>query len=187
MIIDYVTGEPVPDVGAEANRQAVERVLVEEKGFARSDIKVDWPVRFSVAGHTYESAVDLLVFTGKQPFLVIKCAAGSLDSRKQEAVSAARILFDSVVPYAAASDGKDALVFDSVSAKQIGCGMEALPDVHTAGKRIENRAPVKLPEKRLEKERLIFRSYDSMNVNVGRRRSQGPPAGKGAGNDESGH
>ena len=40
-LIDYITGKEVPNVGAEENRQAIERFLVEEKGFAREDIAVD--------------------------------------------------------------------------------------------------------------------------------------------------
>lgn len=166
MITDYVTGKQIPDVGSEANRQAVERVLVDEKGFSRSDIEVDMPVSFAAAGEKYLSAVDLVVFADRKPFMVIKCAAGSLDSRKMEAVAAARILFDSVVPFAAASDGQTALVFDGVTAKQIGEGMDAVPDAQKAGEMLKTAEPVFLSEKRLEKERIIFRSYDNMNVNV---------------------
>lgn len=173
IIKDYVTGESIPDVGAEANRQAVERLLVEEKGYSPSDIAVGMPVSFVAAGEEYCSEVDLVVFSGKKPFMVIKCAAGSLDSRKTEAVAAARILFDKVVPYSAASDGQTALIFDSVTAKQIGEGLAALPDAQKAREMLKTAEPTSLPEKRLEKERIIFRSYDSMNVNVARRKNTG--------------
>ncbi|MFW6081127.1 MAG: type I restriction enzyme HsdR N-terminal domain-containing protein [Desulfosalsimonas sp.] len=173
MITDYVTGKRIPDVGAEANRQAVERVLVEQKGYSASDIAVGMPVEFAAAGSRYASAVDLVVFADSRPFMVIKCAAGSLDSRKKEAVAAARILFDSVVPFAAASDGQTALVFDAVSGKQTGQGMDALPDSKTAIKMIKKIEPFFLPENRLEKERIIFRSYDIMNVNVCRPENPG--------------
>lgn len=166
IITDYVTGKSVPDVGAEANRQALERVLIDEKGYARSDIVVDMPVAFVAAGETYSSTVDLVVFAEKKPFMVIKCAAGSLDSRKKEAVAAARILFDSVVPFAAASDGHTALVFDAATSKQVGEGLEALPEAQKAKQIVSNAGQFFLPEKRLEKERIIFRSYDIMNVNV---------------------
>ena len=35
---DYVTGKEIPNIGAEQNRQAVERFLVEKKGFSKQDI-----------------------------------------------------------------------------------------------------------------------------------------------------
>ena len=40
-VVDYITGKTKPDTGAEANRQKVERRLVEEKGYAKSEIEVD--------------------------------------------------------------------------------------------------------------------------------------------------
>jgi hypothetical protein len=162
-ITDYLTGKTLANVGAEANRQAVERLLVEQKGFLPKDIAVNLPLRFTVAGHPYETALDLVVLVETRPFMVIKCAAGSLDSRQKEVVAAARILLpDNIVPYAAASDGQTALVYDAVSGKQIGQGADAL----SAARLLQENPPVALPEKRREKEYLIFRSYDMMNVNV---------------------
>ena len=35
MITYFIKGEMVPDIGAEANRQDVERFLVNEKGFSK--------------------------------------------------------------------------------------------------------------------------------------------------------
>ena len=35
MVVDFVTGEQVPDMGAEANRQAVERILVNRLGYEK--------------------------------------------------------------------------------------------------------------------------------------------------------
>ena len=40
-LIDFISGRTVPNTGAEEHRQAVERFLVEQKGFARGDIEVD--------------------------------------------------------------------------------------------------------------------------------------------------
>ena len=41
LITDYITGKEVPNIGAEENRQALERFLVEEKGYFKEDIEVD--------------------------------------------------------------------------------------------------------------------------------------------------
>ena len=37
MITDFVTGKDLPNVGAEVNRQAIERFLVEQKGYLYRD------------------------------------------------------------------------------------------------------------------------------------------------------
>jgi hypothetical protein len=47
-VIDYITGIEKPNRGAEANRQEMERVLVELKGYDRSDIEVDAPIAFEL-------------------------------------------------------------------------------------------------------------------------------------------
>ena len=61
-VIDFITGKEVPDMGAEANRQAVEKLLVEEKGYLKSDIEVDVDMVFTIGGgEPYRSQVDLVV------------------------------------------------------------------------------------------------------------------------------
>jgi hypothetical protein len=61
MITDFVTDRQVPNVGAEENRQVVEKLLVEQKGYLKEDIKVDVDIAITVAGEPYNSQVDLVV------------------------------------------------------------------------------------------------------------------------------
>lgn len=168
-ISDYITGERVPMVGSEENRQLVEKLLVDEKGFKREDVAVDVPISFEVAGEIYRSTVDLVVSVAGRPLMVIKCAAGSLGSREREAVSAARLLAPAPLPLAAVSDGRTATVLDAVSGKILGEGLDA---IYARSELVSIYASVStapLAAARLEKEKLVFRSYDSMNINVARR------------------
>jgi hypothetical protein len=63
MIIDYVTGKAIPNVGAEENRQMVERFLVNEKGYSKADIEVDvdleMPAKRTVLKSTLWSALTM--------------------------------------------------------------------------------------------------------------------------------
>ena len=97
-IIDFITGKDVPNIGAEEHRQAVERFLVEQKGFLKEDIEVDADIEMRVGGEPYRSQVDLVVSAdgGKTRFMAIRCAAGSLGSREREIVAAARLLTTAV-------------------------------------------------------------------------------------------
>jgi hypothetical protein len=164
VITDFVTGKPVLDVGCEANRQAVEKYLV-QRGYARTDIAVDMEVSLTVAGEPYRTKLDLVVFVDSRAVMVIKCAAGSLGSREREVVYAARVMQDSPVPIAVASDGKTALVFDAIARKPIGQGLEAIPSPAAARSIIENTKDIFLPADRTEREKIIFRSYDIIDVN----------------------
>jgi hypothetical protein len=171
MIRDYVTGREVPNVGAEENRQAVEAFLVEQKGYQKEDIKVDVDIVVTVAGERYHSQVDLVVCAdgGKIDLMVIKCAAGSLGSRERESIAAARLLAEYQIPWAVVSDGKTATVLDTVTAKKVGQGLDAIPSKEEALTRLKSVTPVGFPAERREREKLIFRTYDIENVNVQRK------------------
>ncbi len=166
VITDFITGKTVIDVGPEANRQAVEKYLVTEKGYAKTDILVDMALLLEVSGKPYHTKLDLVVFVDKKMFMVIKCAAGSLGSREREVVYAARIAGEHPIPVAVASDGHTALVFDAISRRFIGEGLDAIPSPETARTMLAKKEPVPLPDDRREKEKIIFRSYDIMNVNT---------------------
>jgi len=164
-IIDYITGRAVANVGAEANRQQVERLLIESKGYGREDVLVDAPIDVTIGDEVYRSTVDLVVRIGDRPVMAIKCAAGSLGSREREIVSAARLYGTTPIPLAVVSDGVDITVLDVTTGKKQGHGMDAIPHRDAAAALAEDAPPPMAPERRA-REGLIFRSYDAMNVNV---------------------
>ena len=162
-IKDYITGKKVPVVGSEFNRQEVEQYLVEVLGWEKSDVEVDRKVEFTAAGEPWSSKVDLVVSLKGSPVMLIKCAAGSLGSREKEAVSAARIACELPIPLSVVSDGNTAIVMNTLTGKKIAEGISAIP---TPQKAAELAVPTEpLTEKNLERARIVFRSYDSMNIN----------------------
>ena len=172
MITDFVTGKEIPNVGAEENRQMVERYLVAEKGFSKEDIEVDVDIELTVAGEPYRSQIDLVVSVddeyGPTRFMAIKCAAASLGSREREILAASRLLAENQLPYSVVSDGKTAIVLDTVSGKKLGEGLNAILSKTEAREKLKEIKPVPFPIEKREREKLIFRSFDSMNVNVSR-------------------
>ena len=170
MITDFITGREIPNIGAEENRQAVAQYLVNEKGYSKDDIELDVKIEFTVGGEDYHSQIDLVVKKAddSRRIMVIKCAAGSLGSREREILAAARLLEDYQIPYAIVSDGQSAIVLDTVSGKKLGEGLAAIPSRETAIDMLNNYEAVRLSVERLEREKLIFRTYDRENVNVQR-------------------
>jgi hypothetical protein len=170
MLTDFVTGRQVPNVGAEENRQELEKFLVERRGYRKEDIEVDVDMAITVAGEPYHSQVDLVVSAdgGKTRLMVIKCAAGSLGSREREIIAAARLLDEYQIPWAVVSDGKTAIVLDTISGKKVGDGLDAIPSRQEAIGRLKSFKPVDFPKDRREREKLVFRTYDIENVNVQR-------------------
>ena len=118
IIVDFITGQPVANMGAEANRQQVERYLIEINGYRREEVMVDAPIDVEIDGEVYRSVVDLVVQIGSRPLIALKCAAGSLGSREREIVSAARLYGTSPLPLAVVSDGSGAIVLDAATGKK---------------------------------------------------------------------
>jgi hypothetical protein len=172
MITDFVTGKEIPNVGAEENRQAVERFLVNQKGFSKEDVAVDVDIDITVAGEPYHSQIDLVVSVdagyGSTRLMAIKCAAASLGSREREILAAARLLAENQLPFSVVSDGKTAIVLDTVTGKKLGEGLNAIPSKAQALEKLKEIKRLPFPKEKREREKLIFRSFDSMNVNVGR-------------------
>lgn len=163
---DFVTGRTVGDIGAERNRQAVERFLVNAKGFAKRDIAVDCPIQLTVQGETYRSRIDLVVSVDGVGFMAIKCPAGSLGSWEREITAAARLIGRRQMPLAVVCDGAQAVVIDTVSGRRIGQTMAAIPSKTAAREYLQATPLQPLAAERREREALIFRSYDMLRVNV---------------------
>jgi hypothetical protein len=168
-LTDFVTGRLVPNIGAEENRQLLERYLVERKGYAREGIEVDVPIEMVIAGERYRSAVDLVAGVGGRRLVAFRCAAGSIGTYEREILAAARLLNDYQIPWAVASDGRDAVVLDTASGRRVVGGLEAIP----ARAELEANLPAlefkTLPPDRRQREQLIFRTYDRDGVNRARR------------------
>ncbi len=158
-LTDFITGRSIPNQGAEENRQAVERLLVEVKGYNREEIEVDARIRMEVEGECFSSTVDLAVFVNGSRYMIIKCAAGSLSSREREVIAAARLIEDYQIPVSVASDGESALVWDTVSGDLIGEGLDAIPPKSAAAAVFDPGNTVPLEEKRRRRQMLIYRTY----------------------------
>jgi hypothetical protein len=170
MITDFVTGKDLPNIGAEENRQVIERFLIEQKGYLKEDLQIDADIEMKVAGEIYRSQLDLVISAdgGKTRFMAIRCVAGSLGSREREIVAAARLLDNYQIPFSIVSNGQTAIVLDTVSGKKTGEGMDAIPSKEEALEKLESLELLPFPKDRLEREKLIFRTFDSENVNVQR-------------------
>ena len=175
MLTDYVTGNEVPNIGAEENRQRVERFLVDTKGYSKNDIEVDADLKFTIGEEELYSNVDLAVRVQGKRFMVLKCVPGSLVSRQRETLAAARLLDVYQIPFSVVTDGKDAELLDTVTGEVLEEGMDAIPSREEAIERMKGIKLQPFPQERLEREKIIFRSYDEMNINVQRKLKRREP------------
>jgi hypothetical protein len=164
-LTDYVTGRTVPNMGAEENRQAVERFLVERKGFAKEDIEVGPQIELVLPDGTYRSRLDLVVRVDGAAVMVITCAAGALGSWERQTLAAARLMGEMQVPCAVVSDGRTASVLDTLGGGRLGDALDSIPSKHDARQILKSAGRRPFPAERRERESLIFRTYDRDRVN----------------------
>jgi len=169
MLTDYVTGQEIPNIGAEENRQRVERFLVETKGYKKDDIEVDADLRFSIGDEEVHSNVDLVVRIQEKRFMVLRCVPGSLVSRQRETLAAARLLDVYQIPFSVVTDGEDAQLLETTTGSVLAQGMDVIPSKEEAVQRMKEIEFQPFPQEKMERERIIFRSYDEMNINVQRK------------------
>jgi len=174
-ITDFITGRKIPNVGSEMNRQAVERFLVEEKEFSRENIKVDTDIYLDISGEVYHSQIDLIICIDEKNCMLFKCCSGSIGSHEREALSAARLVDKYQIPLSVISDGKSAIILDTISGKKLSEGLETIPSKRELQKLLKTIKFTAYPEEKKEREKLIFRSYDEMSVNIARKQSGSHP------------
>ena len=156
-----------PISGRRKNRQAVERFLVEQKGFDRDDIAVDAPIELNIAGEVYRSRIDLVVRVAGKRFMCIKCAAGSLGSRGAGDRCRSPASGPLPDPLCRGLRWKDRpRDGDRLRKKRSARGLTAIPAKDEAHAAPGRHAPLPpSPRSGATGESLIFRSYDSMDVN----------------------
>lgn len=160
VITDYLTGREIEETTYEEFRQALARMLVEEKGYPRERLLGKAELRFPVDGRDYVRVVDLAVHDeAGRPVLCLFFCSGMVASYHREAVAGARLYPGGPAPFAAVTDTKDAVLLSAADGSVLKEGMSALP-VYDHLLELARKHPVEpLSGDRLEKERRILYTY----------------------------
>jgi len=111
VIRDYLTGEDVEETSYEEFRQALARLLVEERGYPKGQLRAKAGVCFPANGKDYTRMVDLVAEgAAGAPLLVVIFCSGEPGSYIRETLAAARLLCDAPVPLALITDTREALL-----------------------------------------------------------------------------
>lgn len=127
-LVDFVTGEPLVDTDDERYRQKLARLLVEERGFAKSELTMRRRIETLFAKQFVASKIDIVVSIADQRVLVVRYGPGSLVTRERPAIAAARVLEENqLIPLAVVTNGEDAELLDSRTGKVLETGLGAIP------------------------------------------------------------
>ena len=134
---DYLTGEDLPDTDDERFRQQLERMMVEEKGYAREDLEPRLSIETTFNKTYVCSIIDLTVSVEGKRLFVLRYGPGSLVTREKSALAAARVLDRNYcIPLSIVTNGRDAELLETGTGKVIDTGLDAIPDRELAGRLI---------------------------------------------------
>lgn len=165
-ITDFITGQSVKNIGPEASRQIFEKFLVQDKGWAKKDIKVDEKIIVQFKSKNYISKIDLIIFCNNKAFMAVTCVAGSIASYEREILSGARLIFNYQIPFAVSTDARDAVIMDTITGKKYGQGLNTIPSREKAFEMVKSLEYQPFDENRKEREMIIYRSFNMDKINL---------------------
>ena len=160
-----------------AVRKIAEEMLLGEKRYLPGDIRKNVVFDVVLGSETAKSSVDFLISVDGMIAMVIKCAAGSLNSRERHVVAAARVLGDFQIPVAVVMDPMNAVVLDGVTGKMTGEGFEAIPKKEQIRRMLSGISLVPLPPEKAEREKRVLLAFDAIRCCIPRGADGGVPLG----------
>ena len=92
VITDYLSGQEIMDTTYEDLRQALARMLVEDRQYPRQCLRAKYAIDYAVDGESQSTVLDLAVFSPEgAPMLALVFCPGEVGTFVRESVAAARI------------------------------------------------------------------------------------------------
>jgi len=103
--------------------------------------------------------IELLVYVDDKPALLVKCVRGNMATRERPSLALARLLYESLIPFAIVTTEREAVVFDTMTGKTVGRGYRAFPSPEEAEQRFQHSRDFQVPPAQREREKRILHTY----------------------------
>ncbi len=127
-LVDFITGETLPDTHDERYRQKLARILIESKGYLASEIRTRCNLLVRAGEKSAIVKVDFAVAIEKKICMIVKYGPGSLLTRHRSAIAASRLLTSYQIPLVVVTNGEDADILDGSSGEVIFKELVNIPD-----------------------------------------------------------
>lgn len=163
VITDYISGEEIMDTTYEDLRQALARMLVEDKKYPRSCVRPKYAIRYEIDGQQQEAVIDIAVFSEDGvPLLALFFCPGEIGTFIRESLAAARVHIPAPFPLVAVTDSMDLVLVTAGGGQELGQGFYALPLWSALESTAMDHVLAPLPLQRLEGERRILFAYGGL-------------------------
>ena len=124
---DFITGETIPDTHDERYRQKIARLLINNKGYQKYDIKPRKELPVQAGENRAVIKIDFLINLLDKVCMIVKFGPGSIVTRRRPLLAASRILTPYQIPIAVVTNGEDAEVLEGASGRVMSHGLETIP------------------------------------------------------------
>jgi len=159
-LIDFVTGETIPDTHDERYRQQLARLLVEHKGYFKNQIQPRFELRVAAENKQAILKIDFVVHLSQRICMILKYGPGSLVTRHRPALAASRLVAPYQVPIAVVTNGEDADILEGATGKIISSGLESIPVQAELVRRAEKTDFDPISPKQAEMESRILYAFE---------------------------
>lgn len=126
-IDDLITGEIIKDTHDERYRQKIARLLVDRKGYLKSDIEPRKSLLVQAGDNRAIIKIDFLITLSDRLCMIIKYGPGSLVTRHRPVLAASRVVAPYQIPIAVVTNGEDAEIIEGSSSKVLSRGLNTIP------------------------------------------------------------
>ena len=159
-LIDFVTGETLPDTHDERYRQQLARLLVAQKGYFKNQIQPRFELRVAAENKQAILKIDVVVHLSQRICMILKYGPGSLVTRHRPALAASRLVAPYQVPIAVVTNGEDADILEGATGKIISSGLESIPVQAELVRRAEKTDFDPISPKQAEMESRILYAFE---------------------------
>lgn len=127
-LLDYLSGEQVERTTYEDLRQALARMLVEEKGYPAGLLRPRVEIPYVIDGAREGRTADLAAYDEDgRPLMLVMFCAGAPGTYERESVAAARLVPGGPAPLVLVTDTRDAVLLETSRGRRLADGMAAVP------------------------------------------------------------
>ena len=159
-LVDFITGETLKDTHDERYRQKIGRLLVNRKGYLKTDIKPRKPLTVSADEKKAILKIDFIITLAGKICMLVKYGPGSLVTRRRAALAASRLIAPYQVPVAVVTNGEDAEIMKAASAEIIAQGMDSIPAKSDLQQMATKQAFITISARQAELESRILYCYE---------------------------
>jgi len=159
-LTDFLSGDILDDTHDERYRQKIARMLVEEKGYRKSEIVSRYGVELQAGKRKAFIQADFLIILLNKKSMLIKYAPGSLVTRRRPSLAISRLVSRFQVPIVVITNGEDAEVVSGSAGKVIGNGLDSLPNREQLLAVCHTHRWKKISSNRVERESRLAYAYE---------------------------